>query len=127
MARKLPEFVIGGTLFTVDARIGEFRETAAPWNSISMEDFWEDAPTNILFDKELKKIYDGVVGAAYRPGHVEMITIPPIKELDPIGLARHHQLPDESFLPKDKKKVEAIIAASRIDQSAKKKSRARRI
>jgi hypothetical protein len=102
MARKLPEYVIGGTLFTVDARIYEFREKEAPWNSISMDDFWEEAPTNILFDKQAKKIYDGGVSAANRPSHVEMITVPPIVELDPIGLARHYNMADDTFLAKVK-------------------------
>lgn len=100
-ARKLPEYVIGGTLFTVDARIYEFRETAAPWNSKSMHDFGEDDPTVILFDKEKKNVYEGSAGD--RPNHVEMITIPPIIELDPIGLARHYNLANETFIPKEKR------------------------
>jgi len=103
MARKLPEFTIGGTVFTVDARIYEFRETEAPWNQISMDDFWEESPTNILFDKHSKKIYEGNVSAADRPPDVEMITVPPIMELDPVGLARHYSMADDAFLPKQKK------------------------
>ena len=103
MARKLPEFTIGGTVFTVDARIYEFRETAAPWNKISMDDFWEEAPTNILFDKQAKKIYQGSTRAADRPAHVEMVTVPPIIELDPIGLARHYDMADDAFIPKVKR------------------------
>lgn len=126
IARKLPEYTIGGTLFTVDARIYEFRETAEPWNSISMDDFWEEAPTNILFDTAQKKIYEGDVSSGNRPPQVVMITVPPIMELDPIGLARHYQMPDESFLPKDKKKAAEIIAASRIEP-VRKKSKSRRI
>src|ERR1700748_1735457 len=100
-ARKLPEFVIGGTRFTVDARIYEFRETESPWNSISMNDFGEDEPTVILFDTEKKNIFDGSPGN--RPEHVKMITVPPLKELDPIGLARHYNLANETFIPKEKR------------------------
>jgi hypothetical protein len=97
MSRKLPEFTIGGTVFTVDARIYEFREREAPWNRISMDDFLEDAPTHILFDKQAKKIYEGRASGAERPAHVEMIKIPPIVELDPVGLARHYNLEDDVF------------------------------
>jgi hypothetical protein len=81
----------------VDARIYEFREKEAPWNKISMDDFLEDASTNILFDKQTKKIYEGRASGAERPTHVEMIKIPPIVELDPIGLARHYNLEDDVF------------------------------
>jgi len=102
MSRKLPEFTIGGTVFTVDARIYEFREKEAPWNKISMDDFWEEAPTNILFDKQAKKIYEGGVSTANRPSHVEMIRVPPIVELDPIGLARHYDMADDTFMQKVK-------------------------
>jgi hypothetical protein len=102
MARKLPEFTIGGTVFTVDARIYEFREKEAPWNKISMDDFWEEAPTNILFDKQAKKIYGGSVSVADRPSYVEMIKVPPIIELDPVGLARHYNMADDAFIPKVK-------------------------
>lgn len=97
MSRKLPEFTIGGTVFTVDARIYEFREKEEPWNKISMDDFLEDAPTNILFDKQAKKIYEGRASGVERPAHVEMIKIPPIVELDPVGLARHYNLDDDVF------------------------------
>jgi hypothetical protein len=103
MARKLPEYTIAGTLFTVDGRIYEFRKTAAPWNKISMDDFWEEAPTHILFDKQTNNIYTGGGSIADRPAHVELVVIPPIMELDPIGLARHYNLADEIFIPKGKR------------------------
>jgi hypothetical protein len=104
MARKLPEYVIGGTLFTVDARIYEFRETAEPWKSIPMDKFYEDYPTVIAFDKSRRNIYQGNASEDELPAHVEMITIPPLIELDPIGLARHYNLADETFIPQEKRK-----------------------
>ncbi|HEY9490231.1 MAG TPA: hypothetical protein VIQ51_17965, partial [Chryseosolibacter sp.] len=39
---------------------------------------------------------------ADRPSYVEMIKIPPIIELDPIGLARHYNMADDAFIPKVK-------------------------
>lgn len=119
-ARKLPEYVIGGTLFTVDARIYEFRETEAPWNSIPMKDFWEDEPTVIPFDREKKNIYDGGTKAGERPEHVEMVTVPPITELDPIGLARHYNLADETFIPKEKREKILSEQLIGIQQSQRK-------
>lgn len=122
-ARKLPEYVMGGVLFTVDARIYEFRETEAPWNSISMKDFWEDNPTVIPFDKGKKNIYDGKLRAGEHPENVEMVTVPPITELDPIGLARHYNLADETFIPREKRKKilsEQLIGMQQNTRSQKK-------
>jgi len=104
MARKLPEYTIAGTLFTVDGRIYEFRETAAPWNQISMDNFWEDEPTHILFDKQTNNIYTGAAGITDRPAHVELVVIPPLMELDPVGLARRYNVPDDTYIPKHKRK-----------------------
>ena len=103
MARKLPEYSIGGTLFTVDARIYEFRETDAPWNQISMDHFWENESTHILFDKQTNNIYNGDAGSN-RQDHVELVVVPPLMELDPVGLARRYNVPDETYIPKHKRK-----------------------
>jgi hypothetical protein len=104
MARKLPEYTIGGTLFTVDGRIYEFRETAAPWNQISMDNFWENEPTHILFDKQTNNIYNGTESLSNKPDTVELIIVPPLMELDPVGLARRYNVPDETYIPKHKRK-----------------------
>lgn len=103
MARKLPEFTIAGTPFTVDGRIYEFRETAAPWNQISMDNFWENEPTHILFDKRTNNIFTGSESTADRSGHVELVVVPPLMELDPVGLARRYNVPDETYIPKHKR------------------------
>jgi hypothetical protein len=126
MSRKLPEFTIGGTVFTVDARIYEFRERDEPWNRISMDDFWEEAPTNILFDKKAKKIYEGSTNIATRPEHVEMIKVPPIMELDPIGLARHYNMADDAFIPKAKKQDETAEPVS-LEQNKRNRGKKQRL
>ena len=120
MARKLPEYTIAGTLFTVDGRIYEFRETAAPWNQISMDNFWEDEPTHILFDTQTNNIYTGAASIADRPAHVELVVIPPLMELDPVGLARRYNVADETFIPKEKR--EQVLSAQLIglQQNARK-------
>lgn len=122
MARKLPEYTIGGTLFTVDGRIYEFRETAAPWNQMSMDHFWENESTHILFDKQTNNIYNGDAGAL-RPDHVELIVVPPLMELDPVGLARRYNVPDETYIPKHKRKqvlAEQIIGLQQNNRQHKK-------
>jgi hypothetical protein len=112
MARKLPEYTIAGTLFTVDGRIYEFRETAAPWNQIPMDNFREDEPTPILFDKQTNNIYNRAAGIADRPAHVELVVIPPLMELDPVGLARRYNVADDTFIPKEKR--EQVLAEQMI-------------
>jgi hypothetical protein len=122
MARKLPECTIGGTPFTVDGRIYEFRETAAPWNQMSMDHFWENESTHILFDKQTNNIYNGNAGAA-KPDHVELIVVPPLMELDPVGLARRYNVPDETYIPKHKRKqvlAEQIIGLQQNERKHKK-------
>lgn len=123
MARKLPEYQIAGTLFTVDARIYEFRETAEPWNKISMDDFWEETPTHILFDKQNKNIYTGATHVSDRPAHVEIVVVPPLTELDPIGLARHYNMADETFIPKERRAqilAEQLIGLQQNTRQSKK-------
>jgi hypothetical protein len=127
MARKLPEYTIGGNVFTVDGRIYEFREKAAPWNKISMDDFWEEAPTHILFDKQTRKIYTGEFNVADRPAFVELIVIPPIIELDPIGLARHYNMADDVFIPKERRKQVLSEQLIGLQQNEKKHIKGRRI
>jgi hypothetical protein len=35
---------------------------------------------------------------------VELIIVPPLMELDPVGLARRYNVPDETYIPKHKRK-----------------------
>jgi hypothetical protein len=127
MSRKLPEYTICGTLFTVDARIYEFRETAAPWNKILMDDFWEESQTHILFDRRTKNIYDGHLVKENRPVHVEPVIVPAITELDPVGLALHYNLPDEVFIPKSKAVKLQEVAPAALQQNARKRQKGRGI
>lgn len=127
MARKLPEYTIAGTLFTVDGRIYEFRETAAPWNKIAMDDFWEEAPTHILYDRQTHNIYTGATGIADRPAHVVLVVIPPIMELDPIGLARHYNMADDAFIPKGKRKQVLSEQLVRLQPNGRKHQKGRGI
>jgi hypothetical protein len=127
MARNLPEFTIAGTLFTVDGRIYEFRETAAPWNQISMDHFWEDEPTHILFDKQTNNIYTGEGSISDRPDHVELVVVPPLMELDPVGLARCYNVPDETYIPKHKRKQVLAEQMIGLQQNTRKHQKGRGI
>jgi hypothetical protein len=100
--RKLPIFNMSGTDFYVDIRCNEFREHDAPWNRISLDEMWAsvDEGTEIAFDRNTKNLYDGIIEADKIPSHVTLVLIPPLKELDPVGVARKLNLPDNWFLKK---------------------------
>ena len=101
-ARALPIFRIGGTDFFVDIRLDEFRQVDASWNRISMDEIGEtaDGLTELVFDSQTRNIYEGIIDPDNIPGHVKLVIIPPLKELDPIGLARKFGLPDNTYLTK---------------------------
>ena len=102
-SRTLPELNIAGTLFTVDARLNEFRQKDAPWNRISMDDIAEEGElSGFLFDKNTKQVYNGEADPDNLPGHICLAIIPPIIELDPVGLARRFGLADHDLIPTSK-------------------------
>ena len=127
MARKLPEYIIAGTRFTVDGRIYEFRETAAPWNQISMDHFGENDPTHILFDKQTNNIYNESANAAKSRDHVELVVIPPLMELDPVGLARRYNVPDDTYIPKHKRKQVLAEQLIGLQQNVRKRPKGKGI
>ncbi len=104
--RKLPVYKMGGTDFYVDIRCNEFREHDAPWNRISFDEMWAsvDESTEIAFDRNTRNLYDGIIDASNVPPNVTLVLVPPLKELDPVGVARKFNLPDDTFIKKDVKK-----------------------
>ncbi|WP_143014193.1 hypothetical protein [Mucilaginibacter pineti] len=95
--RLLPEINIAETLFHVDIEKLEFRQVGDPSNrmpiigakeEMGFSHFFFDTKTKNLFTGDTK-MPDGI------PGHVRIVLLPPLKELDPIGLARQQGLPDE--------------------------------
>jgi len=130
LSRTLTELNIGGTLFTVDARLNEFRQKDAPWNRISMDDIAEEAElSGFLFDKRTKNVYDGEAAPDHLPAHVCLAIIPPIIELDPVGLARRFGLADHDLIlsRKDGHKPAKVTSLSKALTQKNQRKKGRRI
>ncbi|RKR80688.1 hypothetical protein BDD43_0820 [Mucilaginibacter gracilis] len=106
-ARKLPVFTIEGTDFYVDTRLNEFREVDAPWNRISMYELseGEGGLSGLVYDTLKKNVYEEIIDPDNIPPHVRLVIVPPLKELDPVGLARAYGLPDNEFTHKKGKRI----------------------
>ncbi|HWV72861.1 MAG TPA: hypothetical protein VN040_14130 [Pseudosphingobacterium sp.] len=94
--RELPLFEMEGTDFIVDIARHEFRQVGHEHNRISMgkveEEFGFDF---IYYDTRSKNHY---LGSTHElPSYVSVIFIPPIKILDPVGLARRHGFADDYY------------------------------
>ncbi|WP_288878881.1 hypothetical protein [Pedobacter panaciterrae] len=92
--RDLPLFPIQGTDFIVDIQRGEFREAANPSNRIIISGVKEEYGFSFFYyDTRTKNVYAG--SPADAPSFVALIIVPPLKQLDPVGLARRQGLPDD--------------------------------
>src|SRR6218665_4134384 len=89
--RTLPSFDIAGTLFVVDVVKREFREMADPKNRMPLGNVKEEYGfSTIFYDRQTKNLYPQPENINDVPGHVRLVMLPPLKELDPVGLARLH-------------------------------------
>ena len=98
--RLLPILIIEGTDFYVDTVLNEFREKDAPWNRIPMDEMMvssEGGITGLVYDRNTKNRYQEIVDPDHIPEHVTLIIIPPLTELDPVGLARRYGMDDNTF------------------------------
>jgi hypothetical protein len=95
--RLLPEINIAGTIFHVDIEKLEFRQVADPSNRMPIIGAKEEMGfSHFLFDTKTKNLFTGDAKMPDSvPGHVRIVLLPPLKELDPIGLARQQGLPDD--------------------------------
>ena len=93
--RELPQVSFIGTLFHVDIERHEFRQVGNPNNRITMGDIPEEMGfSHILYDSQTRNRYTGdSTSGAQLPEHVSIILLPPLKELDPEGLAIRQGLP----------------------------------
>jgi len=93
--RELPQVNIYGTMFLIDIARHEFRQVDNPDNRITMGDVPEEMGfTHFLYDTETKNRFAGIlVKGEPVPDHVRIILVPPMKDLDPDGLAIKQGLP----------------------------------
>jgi hypothetical protein len=116
--RELPEINIAGTLFLIDLVKSEFRQKDDPFNRMTLGDAKEEMGfSHFLFDTETKNKYIGNVGKASDvPEHVKIILVSPLKDMDPVGLARRHGLPDDFYGNKKAEKVVLTAIAQKPAQ-----------
>ena len=95
--RTLPKMQIEGTDFWVDMKRHEFREVSDPYNRFTMGDVKEDMGfSHFLYDTTTKNLYlhpdqENI------PDHVRIVLVPPLKDLDPVGMAERQGMrpPDQ--------------------------------
>lgn len=102
-ARDLPLFNIGGTVFIVDIKNHVFQEKDNPENKMAFGNVKEEYGFSFFYyDPSTRNRYNGQL--ADLPKTVMLIIVPPLKELDPVGLARKHGLRDGHYQPPRPKK-----------------------
>ena len=86
-ARTLPKIQIEGTDFWVDIAKHELREVSDPYNRFTMGDVKEEMGfSHFLYDTKTKNLYLHQ-DIADVPEHVRIVLLPPLKDIDPVGLA----------------------------------------
>jgi hypothetical protein len=109
--RLLPERIICGIPFTVDIDKLEFREAGNPTNRMPIIGAKEEMGfSHFFFDTQTKNHYAGATKMPNEiPDHVIMVFLPPLKELEPIGLARKHGIAEDAYQNRRAVKPELII------------------
>ncbi len=109
--RLLPERMICGVPFTVDINKMELREAGNPANRMPIIGAKEEMGfSHFFFDTQTKNLYAGETKMPNSiPDHVIMVFLPPLKELDPVGLARKQGMADNIYDNRRSVKQELIV------------------
>jgi len=92
MKRRGPIISISGVAFIVDVESESFTQFYNPANRIPFEKIRKDADGYyLLYDKYASNIWTG--NQEVYPVHVRKVTIPPIAQLDPVGLSEKYDIP----------------------------------
>jgi hypothetical protein len=98
---ELPHINIAGTDFTIDLRLKELRETAAPWNKIDISAM-EVSPLGekylMFFHTKTHKLYEPKADIKSLPKNVVVVEIPNEIGLDPVEVAQSNDLDVSSFV-----------------------------
>ena len=99
MARALPTIDLAGTSFYIDIEMDEFRQVDNPENRIHFDLLGEDdqGKPMLFFDKTKLNVFAGPVGPVI-PEHIEVVAIRSFISMDPVGVARKCDLPDDFFM-----------------------------
>ncbi|UOE51345.1 hypothetical protein MTO98_09670 [Mucilaginibacter sp. SMC90] len=125
--KELPTINIDGTLFLVDIDKHEFRQVDNPFNRMSLGDVQEEMGfSHFLYDTTTKNKYLGNYGPGDSiPEHVRIVLVPPLKDLDPIGLARRQGLPatEQSERAKQVQSLTTLAPKTKADRSKNSRKR----
>lgn len=85
---------IDGTLFYIDLDKHEFRQVDDPHNRMTLGDIQEEMGfSHFLYDTQTKNRYLGnYKDGENLPEHVRIVLVPPLKDIDPVGLAKRQGL-----------------------------------
>lgn len=101
LAGKLPHIDINGTDFTIDVRLHELRETAAPWNRLEYAE-QESSPGHddylFFYDTQKHQIWQLPDDLTVLPENVVMVSLPNELILDPVAAARSVGYEETKFL-----------------------------
>ena len=101
LAGKLPTINLAGTEFTVDWRLRELRENAAPWNKISFAiPAMSESGTRYvcLYNTQKHTLYQVSNNIKSLPKNVVMLEIPYELKLDPVAVARERNIDVAEFV-----------------------------
>ena|ERR1700744_1712930 len=123
--RELPKIEIKGTEFFIDLLKHEFRQVDDPFNRMALGNVPEEMGfSHMLYDTGTKNRYLGETDNGSKiPFHVCIVLIPPLKDLDPTGLARRQGIPPE----KQNSMTQSLTTFQRENDSPKKKRKACKI
>ena len=98
---KLPHIDLAGSDFTIDWRLRELRETAAPWNKIDFDtlDLSESEDQYFCFYNHIEHTYyqfDDTITSL--PDDVILLEIPYEVKLDPVAVATEHNIDIKEFV-----------------------------
>jgi predicted ABC-type ATPase len=101
LAGALPTINLAGTEFTIDWRLRELRESAAPWNKISFENpaMSESGDRYLcLYNTQKHTLYQVSNNIKSLPKNVVMLEIPYELKLDPVAVARERNIDTTEFV-----------------------------
>lgn len=121
--RELPKYDIAGTEFYVDMKRDEFRQVDNPYNRMTLGSVKEEMGfSHFFYDTRTKNLYLGDTKNADKiPEHVRLILVPPLKELDPIGLAKRQGFKIPDHQKPNLQKTKKLHALSKAQEPQKKK------
>ncbi|ANI89244.1 hypothetical protein A9P82_08035 [Arachidicoccus ginsenosidimutans] len=103
--RELPMIKFGEEEFYIDTKLNELRQKDAPHNRIFFNDMTEifDDSSLLCYDKHTKNVYRYYDESKPLPEHILILRLPPIRFLDPVGLALWAKLEEDTFIRKGHK------------------------